>query len=156
MEPPKLNTWMTIFSNLAVLLGIFILIFELDQNTTATEADVAWSHQNMSNDIYYSRVENPEILELVLRMRSWDEEDIQALPAEPNLEYLQVSYLIGTEFGYWQTRYFTQTSVEDRLMLEAQIKWNGNSLIYRYRWVNRPDNFYRAEFKEFMDRIYAE
>jgi hypothetical protein len=50
-------------------LGIGILVYEINQNTRATEAEVAWAHTSTSNELYYERAKNTELLDFVLEMK---------------------------------------------------------------------------------------
>jgi hypothetical protein len=64
--------------------------------------------------------------------------------------------IIGTEFGYWQSRYLTQTSVEERAILEVHVRVNGGSPIYKFNLENQADNFYRPDFMSFVYNILVE
>lgn len=46
MDADKVNRWLTLGANLGVLLGIGLLVYEINQATLTTRADMASSHQD--------------------------------------------------------------------------------------------------------------
>lgn len=155
MNIERFNQWTTLASNMGVLFGIAILVIEINQNTIATESEVTWTHTNAAYDIYYTRVENPELLQLLLKMRSLSEDELQKLRDEQDFELSQARIMVGTEFGYWQSRYLTQTSAEERKILENHMRQNGSFPIYRFALENAFGNFYHDEFLEFAKNILS-
>ena len=59
LEPDRLNRWITLGANIGVLVGIFLLVLEINQNSelmqiqieqSRSEAYVAWHREMASND----------------------------------------------------------------------------------------------------------
>jgi len=128
---------------------------QMVQNTKAIESQVAWAHASAVREIYYSRAENPEFNEFVATIKAWDLRRVEELREEGNLEFHRARWVVGTEFGLWHARFFTQPDPEDRAILETHIKLNGDAPVYRAHLGLVPDNFYRAEFMEFVQRALS-
>ena len=131
---------------------------QTQQNTKAIEAQVAWAHFGATRDIYFSRISSSKRVELANAMLIWDQASLPEVEKQHSGDFAQAIYLVATEFGYWQSRYVTQTSDEEREILANHIKINGGPAIYRAYW-NRATNgqvFYRSEFTAFVDEIFSQ
>lgn len=127
---------------------------QMVQNTKAVESQVAWAHASAVREIYYSRAENPEFNEFVATFKSWNLSRVEQLREDDAPEFHRSRWVVGTEFGLWHARFFTQTDAEDRTILETHIKLNGNAPVYRaYLEFAATNNFYRAEFTDFVQRV---
>ncbi|MBL4580371.1 MAG: hypothetical protein JKY29_01020 [Gammaproteobacteria bacterium] len=69
MNTDKLNHWLTLGANVGVLAGIIFLVYELQQNTLATQLDVASNFQNSFTDIEMLIAGEPEFAELLVKGR---------------------------------------------------------------------------------------
>ncbi len=97
----KMNRWLTLVANLGVLAGLFILIYEVDQNTSAlrNEADIAiWS---IAAGQAMTVVEHPEVAGLLVRAET------EALDSFSPVEQLRLRVFWG--------------SLIDRLELQFQL-----------------------------------
>ncbi|MBL4571653.1 MAG: hypothetical protein JKY86_01070 [Gammaproteobacteria bacterium] len=69
MNTDKLNHWLTLGANVGVLAGIIFLVYELQQNTLATQLDVASNFQNSFTEIEMLIAGEPEFAELLVKGR---------------------------------------------------------------------------------------
>jgi hypothetical protein len=129
---------------------------QMRQNTRAVEAQVSWAHFDSVYKLYHARAENPELVAIVQKLRSWDQAQIAGLREERCEEWLRALYLVGTEFTQWNARFQTQTSPEERAILANHIVANGNWPMYLAFVENLQDGFYRPEFREFVLRTLRE
>lgn len=129
---------------------------QMGQNTRAIESQATWAHWNAVYNIYHARAANAELFDLHQTFRSWDEDQVAKLVEAFAPEFQRARYVVGTEVGFWQARYFTQTTPEERTMLESHIALNADSPIYRHYVETIPHAFYRAEFREFLRRVLRE
>lgn len=67
MDSDRLNRWMTLAANFAVLAGIFLLLLELRQNTESTELQAAQSYVALSHELDFRIVDDPSLIELFLK-----------------------------------------------------------------------------------------
>jgi len=131
---------------------------QMRQNTRAVEAQVTWAHWDSTYKIYHTRLQDPDLIALVRKIRSWDREQIdtlreQAVRKQASDEWLRAIYLVGNEFGAWQARFQTQTSPEERAILAMHIAVNGRWPIYLWQIENFPEGWFRPEFREFVLRV---
>ena len=66
MDADRLNRWMTLAANLAVLAGVFLLLFELQQNTESSELQAAQSYVALSHELDFRIVDDPSLTALFL------------------------------------------------------------------------------------------
>jgi len=64
MEFDQLNRWMTLAANLGVLVGIFLLLIELQQNTESVELQAAQSYVSLSHELDFRLVDDPSLIAL--------------------------------------------------------------------------------------------
>ena len=66
----KLNNWLTLVTNIGVIAGLALLVYEVEQNTKAlqNEADVAI--YSMSADNQRLTLEHPELREMFVRIET--------------------------------------------------------------------------------------
>ena len=69
MKSEKLNNWLTLGANIGVLAGIVFLAYEIQQNTVATQLEVASNFQNSFTEIEMLISGNPEFTELLMKGR---------------------------------------------------------------------------------------
>ena len=67
MELSKLNGWLSLIANLGVLVGIFVLVIEINQNTRAIDNENSWARVSTANDGYAFLIENEELPALILK-----------------------------------------------------------------------------------------
>jgi hypothetical protein len=123
---------------------------QMMQNTRSIEAQVSWAHWNAVYNIYHARVENPDLMALFQTMRSWGRDQLVALKDEFDIEFQRARYIVGSEVGFWQTRFYTQTDPEERAWLTKHIAINGDCPMYLFYAETLPEGMYRTEFHEFL------
>jgi hypothetical protein len=64
MDSDRLNRWMTLLANLGVLVGIFLVLIELRQNTESAELQAAQSYVNLSHELDFRIVDDPSLIGL--------------------------------------------------------------------------------------------
>ena len=129
---------------------------QMIQNTKAIESQVAWAHASAVREIYYTRAENPEFNDFVMTLKSWDLRRVEELREEHAPEFHRSRWVVGTEFGLWHARFYTQPDAEDRAILETHIKLNGNAPVYLWHLDDfMTQKFYRTEFTEFVQRALS-
>jgi hypothetical protein len=69
MNSEKVNNWLTLGANIGVLAGIVFLAYELQQNTVATQLEVASNFQNSFTEIEMLIAGDPEFSELLMKGR---------------------------------------------------------------------------------------
>lgn len=57
----KINQWLTLAANLGVLLGIFILIYEIQQNTKAIQSEVRTALFTGAQEELWKNMEYPDV-----------------------------------------------------------------------------------------------
>jgi len=86
MNFDNLNRWLTLVANLGVLAGIVFLSLEIDQSNRIAEREARGELLNIVTDINRSSWENPEIAELMVKLRNFDPE------LTANEEYRAISF----------------------------------------------------------------
>ena len=66
MDSDRLNRWLTLAANLGVLVGVFLLLVELRQNTESTELQAAQSYVALSHELDFRIVDDPSLIALFL------------------------------------------------------------------------------------------
>jgi hypothetical protein len=66
MDSDRINRWMTLAANFAVLVGILLLLFELRQNTETIELQAAQSYVALSHELDFRIVDDPSLIALFL------------------------------------------------------------------------------------------
>ena len=66
MDADRLNRWITLGANLGVLVGVFLLLVELRQNTESTELQAAQSYVAISHELDFRIVDDPSLIALFL------------------------------------------------------------------------------------------
>jgi len=66
MDSDRLNRWITLAANLGVLVGVFLLLIELRQNTESTELQAAQSYVALSHELDFRIVDDPSLIALFL------------------------------------------------------------------------------------------
>ncbi len=154
----RLNRWLTLGANLGVLVGLILLIVEIEQNSdlvraeieqTRSESYVAWLRQAAAND---------QILELFLQMEtlegSFGERFEQLEPIE-RIRFRQILearfYDYENLFAQYQDGFVSQTYWEQRVV-PSIAEWAP-----RWNITNPPDGpGGRKEFKDEIRRVLQE
>ena len=67
MESERLNRWLTLGANLGVLIGILLLVFELNQNRDLVRAQIRNELSQGVIDILQLRAENEQLADILFR-----------------------------------------------------------------------------------------
>ena len=98
MNFDKLNQWLSLVSNLGVLVGIIFLAIEMDQNTAMMRAQTrdAMTEKQMS---FYSQIlEDPGITESFLTISGYVDEF--------NLQSAQANNLYRSQLRMWENEWY--------------------------------------------------
>ena len=97
MNSDKLNKWLTLVANLAVVIGILVLVVEINQNTAAIEQNATWMRlQSLDN----GTDQNSDFRHMLLNdeklFRIWRDGCLSKLDKEETERYqmLSVEFLI--------------------------------------------------------------
>jgi len=147
MNSDRLNRWITLAANIGVLVGIFLLIVELQQNTESTELQAAQSYVALSHELDFRIVDDPSLIALFLTP-----------PDERTTE--DIYRLDRWNFGLlrtWENGYFLHT----RGVLDNDL-WSGQEAFMADLLKNSDDvrNYYQTnsdyfsrEFVAFLDGL---
>jgi hypothetical protein len=155
MNIDKINSSLTLFTNLGVLFGIFILIIELQQNTTAIEADVTWAHAAAAQDLYLPVALDPEVARFVTASLKWSEAEYESYRQGSTEEYLRFSTYMSVVTQYYQSRYYTQRSQDERKVLAEHVRIQlTRSGAFGFFIDGLPEGWVLPEFSEFLHDIH--
>jgi hypothetical protein len=120
----SINRWLGVLANLGVLIGIFVVVIEVNQNTTAIETDIAWSRAQWVLDYNSPRATDIDLAALETKYRLLSEEDLYALDMnDPTIqtELYRISIMKNLERIYQETRFLTRTTDDERRAQRNQI-----------------------------------
>ena len=152
MEPDKLNRWLTLGANVGVLIGIILLVIELDQNRqmirAQTRNDIS---QQLSNRLLLV-ASNSQLNNVTRRARLGEE---LSADEERQVYLYQVANLRDWENMHYQYR----QGMFDEIEFEAEkTSWqfvlNGNKSFARL-WCLTRQNF-SPEFSAEIDNLFGE
>lgn len=98
MESDRLNRWLTLGANVAVLVGIVLLIYELQQNREMMRAQTRNEISSRLVDIQMTVASSPQLADTLVRGRSGDE----LSPAEQ----LQFANRNVAMYRYWENVHY--------------------------------------------------
>jgi hypothetical protein len=96
------NRWLTLASNIGVMAGIIFLVFELQQNTVATQLEAASNFQASFSELDLFIAGNPEFAELLTKGREGEEIS--------TADQLRLWVFYGNVLRQWQFSHFQYTS----------------------------------------------
>ena len=73
MESERLNRWLTLGANLGVLIGILLLVFELNQNRDLVRVQIRNELSQGVIDLLRSRAENEQLADILFRAENGEE-----------------------------------------------------------------------------------
>ena len=143
MDSDRLNRWLTLFANFAVVAGIVILAIEVRQNNTLLEAE-ARSNRTRNVQAFNDKMMDPALADLVVRAR---------VPEElSESELLRYGRLQRWVFITWESEYLDYAS---GLTEDINIAGYANT----FRWMPGLRREWESvkqrrtpEFVAFMDR----
>lgn len=147
----KLNPWMALVTNIGVLLGVVLLLVELQQNTRAIKSQTEYA--NISEWIALSReyALSPDLVGIVIR----GNEGLENLTPEEHGRYYQYlsSYIMITEvsFNSIEDNTFDYDEVANRRFILQAFSSPGA----RAYW-DAAKFSYTERFRNYMDEVLAE
>jgi hypothetical protein len=157
MNGEKLNHWVSIIANFGVLLGIVILVVELNQNTTALQTEATWSRMEIASEIQKAHIEG-ELTNLLVKHANLTSEGYQELTYGPeSAESIRISEYYGWMLIYFEARFLTLKSDQDRAALRGNILGNMGGQLNRTMYSNpQLHERLRPDFREYLLQIISE
>jgi len=151
LDSDRLNRWLTLGANLGVLIGIILLVIELDQNRDMMRAQIRNELARGITDILPSVIHNREFADTLVR----------AGAGEPltATEELQIEAWYDLGFGYWENVHYQyrhdlyDESEFSRHTVAIAAVLEENPGMYSY-WCKERLRF-SAPFMEFMDDLFG-
>ena len=149
MNYDKLSRWVAVIANLGVLLGLFVVVFELQQNRLATEAQTRSDVSNASYDSTLRWAESPEIVTVITKLSSGEQ-----LTAE---EQIILTFVRVSEARRWENTYY---QYERGLFEESEFEalsqiWRRrmNGPMYEDYWTPFNKSGYSRNFIEYIETL---
>ena len=152
MDSDQLNRWLTLGANLGVLVGIVLLLVELDQNRDMMRAQTRHQLATALVELQIQTGTNQQLVELLDRADSGEELS--------DAEQRQVGYRFNALIRYWENVHYQYRQdlydeVEFAKQREAwRATFDGGPAITRY-WCN-ASSMYSPEFVAELDSLLPE
>ena len=147
MDSNKVNRWLTLGANLGVLVGIILILIELDQNATMMRGQTRNDVSVELIDLMSQVANNPQLASLIHRVESGEE-----LTPE---EFVQYEHREVAMF-----RYFENAHYQYRQGLYDEVEFSAQREAWRKYWHPARVNFwcgYRStvspDFRAEMDSL---
>jgi len=105
MNSEKSNRWLTLGSNLAVLVGIALILFELDQNTDLMRAQMSQERANLIVQKYEARIHSDYYPEIIAKQRNF-ETDREWIESLSPVEYTRVRIAFLSNINDVRNQYY--------------------------------------------------
>ena len=142
MNVDSLNRWLTLGANIGVLIGIFLLVAELNQNSALMRAQIFNERANQGIDLFSSVSESPALSETMtaLREAGWPE-DVTAYSKLTPIQQTQFRwYLRSNRFRIENLLY---QQIEGILEYDEGMLLSGYAIIRQNEAVNGPGGIRR-------------
>jgi len=154
MNYEKLKDISTVVANVGVLLGIIVVIVEINQNTRATEAQVAWEHNNAVRELYFPVALDPYFSNLSAELRSLNTSEASELAAANDPKYAQYLLWFAIQMNMWEARFYTQPAEIDRQRLtEVILQLISDNEFDKHAASTVRLARFRPEFREYFESI---
>ena len=157
MESSKLNNWLGIAANLAVMVGIVFFIIELNQNTIAIENEASWSRAEIAIDIYLSAATNTELDGAISRVLNMTLEEYERaaneIGSDSASDVRRVNSFWGAIMIQNGTRFLTQPLERDE---ERNLLMRFYSSRAMQSYIETSLDTYDPEFSEYVKGIIVE
>lgn len=156
MKLDRFDKWSGILSNSAVLIGLVVVVLEINQNTRAIESEVAWARLESSIDLQNQLIENPDFARIYFPIKDMTLEEVEL---SDQIDVQRVARYIASSLLYFEARYITQTAESER----AAIRYGVLDIVQdnfsrqvatRFNTVAREAR--DPEFRLFLDEILAQ
>lgn len=67
MKLSEMNEWLSLIANLGVLIGLFVLIVEISQNTRAIDNEASWARVSTANDTYALLAGDEDLMDIMIK-----------------------------------------------------------------------------------------
>ena len=150
MDSNRVNRWLTLGANLGVLVGIALLVFELNQNrqmvVAQTRHDISTEYSNFLSDTAYS----PETADIILRKMAGEE-----TTPEEDLQYrfrLIAWYEIASNVHYQYEQGLFDESEWNAIKLRWRGFMNASPSVAEHWCTTRSTN--TPEFQAVVDSLF--
>ena len=151
MDSDRLNRWLTLGANLGLLIGIILLVIEIDQNRDMMRAQIRNEMARSLTDFLSFPIGDHEFADTLIR----------AGAGEPltATEDLQINAWHDLVFRYWENSHYQyrqdlyDESEFSRSVDAIAAVIGENPSMYRYWCKERL--LYSALFMEFMDELFG-
>ena len=136
----------TFIANIGVILGIFFLAYELNQNNALMEAEARLNRASLAIDAWRSTAENPQLTELREKEKRGDPltaAEIRQIDAAVMAIFVTIEWAFGE---------LPRDSAEVAQIREVQRFNFANSPEYGRVWSSRKHSF-RPEFVQWMEEF---
>jgi len=154
MNADNVNKWMTLGANMGVVVGLALLLIELDQNSDLVRAQI---HQDRSDAWVanrFSRAESKVMLPVLLKF--WDAgfpEDLNAMKELTPIEESRMIAVIEAYQGDYDNLFYQyQNGYLDEEFYKNLIEPSIKSIA---PWWAKYDMLARPSFQEEVERIMA-
>ena len=144
----KANQWLTLLTNIGVLLGLVVLIYEINQNNVALENETDVAIYAISAENILQVIENSELRELLIRAEDTHFEDFSRSD----------QIMLGTYWAYEIHHLNLQFRLHQRNNAEFDnIVFYKSDLTLRpfQTWWSRAQINHTKEFIDFVDLMIA-
>ena len=134
MDSDRVNRWLTLGANLGVLIGLMLLIVEIEQNTDLVRAEIEQARSESYVEWLRQTAASDQILELFVKMEtlkgSFGDRFNQLEPIE-RMRYRHILearfYDYENLYAQYEDRFFSQSYWEQRIapaIAEWAPRWN--------------------------------
>ena len=148
MKIEKLNHWVSIFTNTAVLMGVVALAYELKQNTLSLQDETDVAIYSIATNISLLVANSQELSELLVRAENTEWHELSRID-QNRLASLWGAWLDNAEL---QFRLYSRKddTVSNILFPEDYVSWGS----FRSNWAS-VKALYESNFVEYFDLIIA-
>ena len=144
MNTYALHRWLTLASNIAVLIGVVFVALEIRQNNDLMAAEARFNKVSVSRDAWQAIAENGDYADLLVRARRGEElSETDEYRATAHM----MRYLVNMD---WMYRELPTDSPERNYMQQSLIASSANPLFLRV-WVDQKTWFSPA-FVEMVEK----
>ncbi len=150
MNIDSLNKWLTLGANLGVLIGIFVVVVEISQNTRTQNLSSVQAVLGMSAEINISTASNPAFIDAVIAMNNQEE----LTPAQISVIDSTLMAIFAAHWQIFQLR--QENSITDDLWYayERRNIENVNNPYFKKWWDENKYKF-GDSFREYLDNLSA-
>ncbi len=148
MDSNRLNRWLTLGANVGVLIGIVLLIIELDQNRDMMRAQIRNELARGIQELLGFAVANQDLADLIVRANTGE----SLSPAES----MRVEYWEQLIFRYWENVHY---QYRQGLYDESEFSVHRDAMLdvarepRMYSFWCKDRLLFSAPFMQFMDNL---